>query len=470
MTVYLFSFSKRENSTAQPVLNTGTSFSVQLKDNCSTLEPVLIFNPGSTGMPNPFNPSAFNYAYIASFSRYYFVKDWTYRNGVWEVALIVDVLASYKTAIGNLSAYVVRSASQSDGTVIDGFYPATSQKTIQRVSLACSYYGVAPSGGCYVVGIINNVTSGNVGSVCYYCLTSSQLANLLAWLFSSNIFTNSNITEMGEGLFKSMFNPFQYFTSAMWFPFAVSSLTSASDSNIVVGYWTSSVSGKVLTNLAQSSTITGTIPDHPQISRGSYLNYAPYTALTMYVEPFGAIPLDPSFRNNGNYIYSQFLVDHVTGEALLRCSITASGSPSPNYITAERSAKIAVPIQLAQVASDYVQTLGSAAGVIGSALSLDLAGIAGNIINGLQSAMPKAATMGVNGSFSMTIPSPLLICEFTHIANENNSEFGRPLCANKTLNSLSGFIQCGDADHAVGAFEAERNNINTFLKNGFYYE
>ena len=443
----------------------------QLKDTTSVMAPVLQFNPSATGFSVPFNPSQFNYCYMPLFSRYYFIDDWVWLNGLWECHLQVDVLASFKLPIGNTSAYVIRSYSAFDGTIIDGLYPATDEVTIQRVSLASSWYNVAPSGGCYVVGIINNVASGNVGSICYYVLTSAQLGTLLNWLFSDNIYNASSIDEIGTGLFKSIFNPFQYIVSATWFPFALQSIASSTTASITVGYWNTGISAFVIGSIAQTTYITGVIPSHPQSDRGEYLNFSPYTTLTMYVEPFGSIPIDTSFLNVGNYIYSTVWVDHITGECLLRVAITENNSQlDGSRVITERTAKIGVPIQLAQVASDYLSTLTAGVGAIGSLVSGNIIGAASGIINALESSMPKVSTQGINGSFSMTIPAPLLICEFRHIVPENRAENGRPLMATKTINTLSGYVKCGESDHAFSSLASENDMINSYLHNGFFYE
>lgn len=191
----------------------------------------------------------------------------------------------------------------------------------------------------------------------------------------------------------------------------------------------------------------------------------------MFVEPFGEIPIDTDFRRIGNYIYSSVMVDHITGTALLRVAITESPQYlyETRYIT-ERTAKIGIPIQLAQVATDYMGTLQSAAGAVGNLLSLDFVGAASSVMSAIESQMPKVSTMGTNGSFCSLIHLPRLVCQFSEIALENNTEYGRPLCATRTINSLSGFIQIGESDHAFSSFSGENDMINSFLSGGFFYE
>ena len=72
MIMHLYNFSKKKNSTAQPLPTDATIFSnVQLKDTTSMLNPVIILNPTSQGMA-PFTPTKFNYALLPLFGRYYY--------------------------------------------------------------------------------------------------------------------------------------------------------------------------------------------------------------------------------------------------------------------------------------------------------------------------------------------------------------------------------------------------------------
>lgn len=469
MQIYLYKFNKRPNSTAQPLPTAGKAFTVQLKDECSFITPVLRFSPDNL-VSGVFSPVAYNYVQIAYWQRFYYITDWKYINGAWEATLSVDVLASFKAEIGNTSAYVVRAAGASDGSIIDTNYPAKTNYDIRKVNVATAWYGVAPSGGSYILGCINYNNGGKVGAISYYALNSTQLAALLNYLFTDSIFYTSNISEIGAGLFKSMFNPFQYIVSCIWFPFSADSFGSASD-NIKVGYWDTGVSATVVSALAQKTYVSATIPDHPQLSRGSYLNYAPYSRLTLYVPPFGSIPIDTNFRTFGNYLYCAVFIDHITGQATIRVSICQDSSHLDEYnVVTERSSMIGVPIQLAQLMPDYVQTLQSGINAVGNVASFNITGALSSVVSAVQSQMPKVTTLGSNGSYIEVLQYPVLTVEFLQLVNEDNTEFGRPLCQVKTISTLSGYIRCGEDDHAFSATKTETDEINRFLKSGFFYE
>ena len=469
MQVILYKFNKRPNSTKQPNPTDGSTFSCELKEETSFLNPVLKFGPGNltSGL---FSPSAFNYAQITYWQRFYYITDWEYKNGVWECTLSVDSLASFKTEIGNTSAYIVRASSASDGSIIDTYYPAKTNIDIQKVNVASSWYNVAPSGGSYILGVINYQSSNTVGAISYYALTSSELASVLNYLFTDNIYNTSYITEMGKGLYKSLFNPFQYIVSCLWFPFAVQAFGST-QTDVKVGYWSTGINGIMVSSLAEKTFVTATIPNHPQVSRGTYLNHAPYTRITLYIPPFGSIPLDTNFREIGNYLYSAVLVDHITGQATIRVSISPSSSNLSEYnIMTEKSGMIGVPIQLAQIMPDYIGTVNSVGGTIGSILTGNISGAISNVMSAIESQMPKVSTSGANGSFIETLQYPQLICEFLKLTDEDNTEFGRPLCAIRTINTLSGYVQCGEDDHSFTATKSEADDINRNLKQGFFYE
>lgn len=470
LNVYLFAYEKKKNSTARPLLNTGTLFTVNLKEETSMLEPALILNPSAQGMPAPFTPAYFTYAYIQNFDRYYFITDWQYLNATWICYLAEDVLASFKTSIGNESFYVERSASSYNGDLVDSLYPAKSNASISFVTTATSWYNVAPSGGSYILGVINYQNSSHVGAISYYALTTSQLNHLLNFLFSSDIFNASTITEIGEDLYKSLFNPFQYIVSCMWLPGSASSF-GGSSTTIKVGYWDTGVTGYTSTALAMIDPVTATIPSHPQAStRGNYLNFAPFTRLTLYVPPFGEIPIDPTFTNAGKYLYGKTLIDCITGQATLRVCLNSNSSYN-GKVCAERTAMFGVPIQLAQVMSDYSGAVSQLAGGLTSGLAgFITSAIGATVQTAIASQSPKVSTTGANGSFINFSLDPALVVEHYRLADEDLADLGRPLMAKTQINTLSGYIKCAEGHFSGSCLDSERDLINGFLLSGFFYE
>ena len=464
MIVYLYGFQKKKNSTARPAASTGTMFEMQLKDGCSVANPVLLVNQNTTGMPSPFAPAYFTYAQIPAFQKYYFVTDWQWVNGLWECYLTTDVLATYKTAIGAMSCYVERSASAYNGDIIDSLYPAKTDVLIRSATIATSWANVAPSGGCYVIGVINYQPANHVGAITYYAMDTAGLNSLLQYLFSNNIYQAGSITEVGEDLFKSLFNPFQYIVSCMWFPAPASNYGSTT-TTVKVGYWDTGVSAVSVTALADVRFITGTIPNHPQITRGAYLNYAPYTRITLFCPPFGEVPVDATFLRTGRYLYSKVIIDCITGQATLRVAFRENASdPFSAKPCIEKTAMMGVPIQLAQVLSDYTGAVSSLTGGLSGGISgMIMGAIGATVQSAIATQSPKVSTNGANGSFVNFALEPNLVVEHTLLADEDQADLGRPLMAKRTLNTLSGYIKCAEAHFDDSCYEAERDAVNTFL-------
>lgn len=470
MQIYLFGFAKKKNSTAQPVLNTGTSVQAKIKDPTTVTNPVLIFNKlNNYGQQEQM--TIYNYIYIPLFLRYYFVTDWKYINGAWEAYCHVDVLASFKSSIGNTSAYIERSASSYNGDLIDVLYPATTDVIITGAAVANSWSGVAPSGGSYIIGFINYQTTNHIGAISYYALNTTQLNSLLSYLFSSNIYQSSTITEMGEDLFKSLFNPFQYIVSCMWFPKAPSVYGNTS-ATIKVGYWDTGVSATLVNATTDISFVTGTIPDHPQLSRGAYLNYAPYTKITLYCPPFGAVQIDPFFTKSGKYLYAQVSTDMATGEALMNVGFRSSTTaPYNGKACVQVSGMMGVPIQLAQVLSDYSSGISTLTGSASGGVAGLIAGAIGATVQtAIAQQTPKVSTSGSNGSFNTFTVAPELIVEHYKIADEDNTDLGRPLMSTKSINTLSGYIKCAESHFSGNCYSSEQTEIDNFLVSGFFYE
>ena len=495
MQILLYSgFRKRENSTKTPLVVDATrTVTGYLREPCSIMQPVFKIER----FPSDASPQSYNYAFIGEFSRWYFVKDWTWAEGVWECSLDVDVLSSFKTEIGNSAAYVERSASEYDGAIIDKLYPTTTNFNTERIALASSWNGVAPSGGCYVLGIIcnaNRASSQIGGAVTYYVMTPAQLGSLMEYLLGTG-FLNDNgfpavmtvTQQLAQDTAKALINPVQYIASCMWLPVSASSIGDGTNHDIVLGYYdmgSNVAQGQYLNAVVYTTTVTGQIPSHPQApSRGKYLNYSPYTRLTLNIPPFGSIPLDTSYCEVGSYLYCTVWCDTITGKATMRIELYPdSQHTGPGAIVREASTMMGVPIQLSQMTPDYINAIGSA---LALATTMDSAwrGDGGNralgalttrsfnaIGSAVDSLMPQVESQGVSGSFLATVMPPQLTAQHFILTDEDNAEFGKPLYKIRTLNTLTGFVKCKDAHVDFACYEDEKNRILNHLLSGFFME
>lgn len=458
--IKFYTFNKNPNSTKQP-FEDGKSFF------CNLIEPTSLISP-DIALTVETNPAIYNYAYIPEFSRYYFVNDWVYSNGRWIASLNVDVLASFKNFIGEQRQYVVRSSARYDGNIVDTFYPTKSNVAISSVS--SPDYGEGADNpftsnyaeGRFVVGIVNSDSSA-IGCVSYYAFTSSQFRAFCNALMGTTAWMYEGIEEISEELTKVIFNPFQYVASCIWLP--VKSIgTTGSVNAIPYGWWSMSVPASRISGEPRLASASFNVPKHPQSSRGNYLNRSPFSKYLLSWPCFGQFPLDADIVGNANNVQVQCFIDPVSGRGTL--NIFTDGGAS--LLTTQT--QVGVPIQIAQMASDYIGAAGSIATAVSNIASFDIGGVFNSIGNAVASAMPQLSTMGTNGGSGAFLFPPILDCVFYPVVDDDNERRGRPLMQDVVLSTIPGFIMCADSELEAPCTANELNNIKNYLNGGFYYE
>ncbi len=460
LTVKFYSVSKAVNSTALPTGEPMAEYECRMLDACSILRPVILLNVGPQA-----NPTGANYAYIEEYNRYYWVSDWTVNRGQWAATLSIDPLASWKEEIGNSFQYVLRSSSAFNGKVQDSMYPALSASTVDTIYSADNPFKRNLSEGEYVVGVVGK--SGGMGAVNYYVMTPAQFAS-----FGEKLYGDTSIYEIATeeiATFKAQFNPLQYIVYCQWFPFVLPK--GAGKTSIDFGWWELSASCYALPQSPiYTTSLAFSIPDHPQIARGSYLNKSPYSRYDLIFGPFGKIPLDASSfpDSTGRTANAVIYADLVTGRTTLQ--VTASNGGTLAFM----SGKISVDISLAQISVDYkgaavsaVETIGAAIATGGASL---LSGGLSGISNAIDSTIPQVRTTGANGSISDFWIAPRILVQFFEIAAEDNERLGRPLCARRKINTLSGFLQTVDSELEIPATSGEIDMIKSYMEGGMHFD
>lgn len=476
-TAEFFQFSKKRNSTKQPTLGSGTTFTtVNLKDDCSLLNPIITVRVASMAIPTVAPINTFTYCHIAKFNRYYFVEDWVYTSGMWEAHLTIDVLASHKVSIGASSQYVVRSASSNDGSITDILYPTTTNITQTRTTKNMNF----DSTGFYVIGIINNSSFASEGAIAYYLMTADELGDLKAYLMSNTFLSNNGLysnPDLSADMVKVLYNPFQYIVSCKFYPFSIPPYTDPVGS-INFGWWMLPVAAKRIPSggyIVTKTSASYTVPSHPQVSRGTYLNHAPYTDIVLYHPLLGTVPLDMAKIDAGDAISVAVSCETVTGLGYINVVASTGGV---NKLLYQATTQIAIDIPLAQMNIDSIAMARTAVNTVGntvkSAMNLDMGGVITSIGNGvldaLEASAPILQSSGAPGNRA-SYSAPLDICLIQRtVVDDDNTDRGRPLCKVKTINTLSGYIKVADAHIAIPCLSNERSMIEEFMMSGFFYE
>lgn len=474
-------FAKKDNSTKQPDNNVlSDTFECVLKDNTSVTDPVVVLD-----LADKVNFTKYTYAYIPIFGRYYFVIDMVSDGLLWDVVLRCDVLATYKSDIGSSSLYVLRCAAASDGRIIDNYYPLMIYHTVGYTEGTTPWIRTSNQInvelGSFVIGIVNDPTDmyghGTYGSVTYYVLNQQNMKTLLGNLLANTITSGHGFStdDMTLQLQKAIIDPLQFIKSCVWFPIDYSSIPgSAEFTTLRVWDWMISANCKIMTKNPPYSIFNSVndIHKHPWTdTRGAYMNVAPYTKLRYVIPPFGMFDLDTALCYDATQVRSQITLDYITG--LGTCDIKA------NNVTMHRiKSQVGVPIQLSQVAYDYIGSLSSGvSGFVGATASL-MAGSVSGVMNGITTMIgsavnafiPNQSTVGGNGGFSELDGTAKLYYEHYYPVDEDNTNAGRPLCEIRQLSTLPGYQLIMDGDVTIAGTAGEQAMIKSYLEGGYYYE
>lgn len=443
-------FVKQINSTKRPDASEGRNMQVVLKAGTSRENPIFLID----GIDMEVN-------YIGWYDHYYFVTDIVLgNNNIYEIHCAQDVLATFKDDIGATSAYILRSAGASNGEINDSMYPITSDATVE----SRTFNQLIPStSGTYILGVVGKGAQGTLrqGSVTYYAMDNFAINAFRARLFDEDFW---------QSLLIDIQNPLDYVVSCYWVPMDL--FSGHSQVNIVVGRFDTEIGGYTLNDRTyplQEKSVS--IPKHPQAAtRGNFLNENPYSAYEFVYSGFGTIPLPTNKLLGESNIYAKVVLDVITGQSILELR-------TEHHLITREVTQLGVPVALSQNTIPIGSILGAASSVVGAVASGIIGNAAGAIAGGI-SAIDSAVdavrgsnrVTGTNGSFLGFYGDAQLFGIFKKIANEDNTHKGRPLCAVRTISSLSGYMLCSDASVNLAGTQGDKDAVNTFLNSGFYYE
>lgn len=486
-----YTFSKKENSTATPT--GGTSYNIVLKEPCSIIAPEILLECN--------NPSALNYAYIASFNRYYWVTDWVSDHGLWSAKLRVDPLASWKTDINSSYQFVDRAASKSNYHIIDPLYPMTVDMDQTNIDITFGLgnhkrpFMQSSNDIKYVCAVTNGADSSDVNppprnlEATYYYLSTGQLFALTQYLLKEPTYFSLNADVISDNVAKTICNPLEYFGETYVLPFdyykfAPTGVAPVSCS-FYCGWWPIDVDNAYLAMdhlaytrkvlVARSNQIV--IPSHPQAqAKGFYLNCAPYTQIQIFAGPFGFVTLDPFIAvNTPSFtfeIYSDF-----KGNAELDI-LYYDTETQANILWKRLYANVAVPFSVSQLSSDYGKALSGVGSGIGSIASGLVKSDPFSIISGAFNLVGSAASVMLPKHEGNATPPSIAYCMdnwYIQVEHHNITDIainlkGAPLMEVNQLSDLNGFIQISDPVLDIAATADEINQIKTFMTGGMFLE
>lgn len=488
MNVTLYTFSKKHNSTAVPSA-AGTSVDVVLKDEAGVLDPVIELHDSAS-------PASYNYMYIPTFGRYYWLREWNYYRGIWIGSFYVDPLASWRTQIGAQSLYVFRSAYEFNGRIIDNLYPITADPEFKVTEIPGFWTSTQASSsaghgtGLYVLGIIGD------GNIDYYGFQKPDLDSFLTALFDDSYYQ----TLVGAGAvlspeIKAEVNPLQYVASVRYYPSGFSAAANhwgelrfssgGSPTAIKVGKGTVTLTGVTVYYFTSVNSIVGAYPyqitigassfDHPQQSRGKFLRGAPFTSWELYMPPYGLIELDANELIDTMYLGLRIIADIRTGSSVLE--VAAIEADNTTHLLAKVGGMIGIDCPLTNVMQtgiNYISVGRSALGAAFNAMAGNVPGVIGSLHDALGSAtqgrIPHLSTVGSQGSGAETGGTPRLVTTYYKVTDDDVAGRGRPLCGKRTISAIPGYITADPDELNIAATAREQEEIRGYISGGFFYE
>lgn len=490
--VKFFKFAKRPNSTARPLEGSQIfTAACVLKADSGVVSPVIELKSD--------NPTAANYAFIEIYDRYYYINEWEWTGGLWTASLRCDALASWKLTIGASAEYIIRSAAASNPDLIDTAYPITNDVEHAAIEVVSPWKtGSVTTTGFFVVGVEGDATR-------FYAMSWGDLqmffkGDVNAPTARTGIFTDEYAeTVIGNwgsafpGL-KAELNPIQYIDSCRWFPFALDPEGFTQTTEIEVGW------GKVISQVYDCTGGAGTIQkgshtftpaQHPQASRGRYLNGAGYSSYSLFFPPFGIMELDANSVKSCDTVRADWEVDLHTGLGRLLVYYVNSDSEilagvlnSPVGVDmAIGHIRTVAPGALSLIGEFAPSIINGVALTVNAAMSEDnrapgiIAGV-GNVASSVigavgsyaQGKVPRFSSVGTTGGRGTLMGKPALLCDFFIVAGEDAARYGRPLCQTRTIASLGGYTVVGNPAVDIPCTPGELDEIYRYLATGFYYQ
>ena len=465
MNVNFYNFSKRRNSTKQPT-GTGTIIDCKLKEQCSIKNPKLTLKSNNFG---------FDYAHIADFGRYYFVNDViSEANGLVTYVLEEDVLATNKTAIGSTVARIEYSSTGYDVDMID---PRIDIYTTKRLSGSQEATPQFDQTGCFVLTVFNNTTGNSSGVSTSYMLTQSEMNKVKHWL------GNDTLMQKLATYFKS--NPTDSIFGCIWVPFPYDSSLGTGVTSISIGNQDSSDTGYTINAVKLNGTgvryNSATLSKNLRYTTG-FRMIEPFTTATLYLPGIGAIPINMSDWRASTNIGVSYTFEYVTGNVSY-ILFSHSGA-----IMQTATCNVASQCPLGQIsfggnASGITSLAGNIGTAIAGAATQNVAllgkGATGTLSAGssmVLSANSRASSVGssVGGRLASIWPEISYTEYSVDTEDPDNANYiaqkGRPVALTHAISNHSGYVQCDGASVSIAGDAWERDEINSYLNGGFFYE
>lgn len=463
MNVQFYSFSKRRNSTKQPS-GSGTIIDCKLKEGTSVKNPKLQISGRTFG---------YNYAYIPDFGRYYFVNDIISESyDITTYVLEEDSLASNKTAIGSTVARIGYSSTGYNVWIPDTRISVEQDKTVTAVSTPTDFSSV----GCYILSCLSDNLVSSHGIATSFLLDLGDMTRLHQPLVDPG-FMQRLFNSVKGNLIDTLFG-------CIFVPFDINKCPVSGSGNLHVANEDTGISVSVVngTGLYSANTYYITIPHR----YNDFRDYEPYTTAQLYLPGVGCVDLCLADYQGATQIAIQCVFEYGTGDVTYFLSPDTAGSKIVQTFTVNCASQCplgqttsntgsALTGAIGTVASGAAAIAGIASGGAGTAVAATGSLLMNAANTALQANRRGASLKGGIGGRTDSLYTSITLVVFANdtencAAANYIAQRGRPVAATHSINNHSGYVQCDDASVSITGDAWERDQINSYLNSGFFYE
>lgn len=443
MDILFYNHTKRENSTLRPT-GAGDSRSVFLKEGTSIYNPTFIMSDDVT-----------EYNYCQCGVRYYYIRDIVVaKNQRFEVECALDVLATFKKEIGNVSAFSLYASSGFNDGIPDDRLSTVDTATVQSSNLGL--FDAGATDGTY---ILQYATSSSTKGPCGILWLSDTDAKVV-----STALNETGFNDFLDNFAKQLVGAYDALISCRYVPLNWYALgTSGGTKSVVLAGYATSAAGKVPSDIV---TYEGSISIPWQFS--DFRNLSPYTSLLLYLPAYGFLEINPADVIGKSSLEISATCDGITGDVfyvvdnIARCSTNIS-SPIAIGTTGTNSFGVAGALVSAGANLWVGNTISAARDLFGGYLASAqrTVGVCGSN-GGLAGVFANVGTSG------MTVR----LYSICHNTSDNPADMaashGRPVRAVQGV--VSGYNQFVNASVQCNAPDMIKQQINGYLNGGFFYE
>lgn len=456
-------FTKKSKSTLRPTAAADYDLTVYLKEDTTLDKPTFLLDSVDLSC---------NYAQFSG--RYYFIQD--IRMGIthqYEVECITDYAATYKNIMGQSTFFIERSSHTYDVNITDNYISQKQTYAIlqHQVNVFDDLGYLSVSSGSFILRVvgaqgIQTQTVENPG-ITSYLVAPWELEQILDFLF-----TDTNFTDViTDGIVKAFFNPFQYIVDLIWVPIDIFNYDlhhpSALRNQVRIGWWNTLVGAIVLNENFYSTEALPTFTKRYNDFRDLNSDWTKFKVYAPLIGQFEISAIDV-YQDD---LYIHYLIDSVSGSGLFLIT-HGSNNASGAKIIYQETFDFGVKVQIGQVATNVVNIGSNLLSAAGSAVSGNYVSTATSVMNAIMNTIQPTPSVKGQSANKIIYKNPFLsILRYTADTAEIPMYFsGRPLYQHKQISSIPGYIKCADADIDLSGLAGDREQVNSLLNGGFYYE